>query len=58
LKIDEDNCGKCGVCAEACPLGAIEKQGFKIVLNEEECNNCGECLESCPLDAIYDENEE
>jgi ferredoxin len=57
LKIDETNCGKCGACADACPLGLIEKQGFKIII-KDECNKCGVCLEICPLAAIYDEEEE
>ncbi|MDR2873362.1 MAG: 4Fe-4S binding protein [Methanobrevibacter sp.] len=57
MKIDETNCGKCGACADACPLGLIEKQGFKIII-KDECNKCGVCLEICPLAAIYDEEEE
>ncbi|GAA5819427.1 MAG: 4Fe-4S binding protein [Methanobrevibacter sp.] len=54
MQIDEANCGKCGVCVDACPLGVIEKQGFKITI-KEGCNNCGMCLEVCPMDVIYEE---
>ncbi|MDR3222548.1 MAG: 4Fe-4S binding protein [Methanobrevibacter sp.] len=54
MKIDESNCGKCGICTDACPLGLIEKQGFKIII-KEGCNNCGMCLEVCPMDVIYEE---
>ncbi|MDR1819967.1 MAG: 4Fe-4S binding protein [Methanobrevibacter sp.] len=54
MQIDEVNCGKCGVCIDVCPLGVIEKQGFKIII-KDGCNNCGMCLEVCPMDVIYEE---
>jgi electron transfer flavoprotein alpha subunit len=56
LKIDEANCGKCGICSKACPLGLIEKQGMKIII-KDGCNKCERCLKVCPMDAIYDEDE-
>ena len=51
MKINTSECGVCELCIEACPLGAIEKKGYKIVIHEE-CDDCGECVEVCPLGCI------
>ena len=56
LKINTSECGVCELCIEVCPLGAIEKKGYKVVIHEK-CDDCGECVEVCPLGCIiYDES--
>lgn len=51
--IDENKCSKCGVCAEACPVGAIIKiDGKAPVLNASKCIGCGACKHACPIGAI------
>ncbi len=47
LKIDIDKCVGCTLCVKACPFGALEMSGKKVVLKEELCNLCGACIDSC-----------
>ncbi|MBE7424147.1 MAG: 4Fe-4S binding protein [Zoogloeaceae bacterium] len=46
-----DNCGKCGICSEACPMDIPEiarEEGRKAY--HEDCTLCGRCAEYCPQD--------
>ncbi|SFM70540.1 4Fe-4S binding protein [Methanolobus profundi] len=46
-----DNCIACGVCKDACPVGAII-EGEIYTINASICLKCGNCYEKCPVDAI------
>lgn len=52
-KASRDNCGKCRVCAEACPMdipeiaGEAGRRAFG-----EDCTLCGRCAEYCPQDGV------
>jgi NAD-dependent dihydropyrimidine dehydrogenase PreA subunit len=53
IKIDEDKCVGCGLCASACHEGAIEMIDGKAKLTREDyCDGLGDCLPVCPVDAI------
>ena len=53
VKIDEDKCDGCGLCAEACAEGAIQIiDGKARLVNESHCDGLGACLGECPQGAI------
>ena len=66
IRIDEEKCTGCGLCADACHEGAIEMvDGKAKLVREDFCDGFGDCLPNCPAGAItfeereapeYDEN--
>ena len=53
IKIDEDKCNGCGLCAQACHEGAIGMvDGKAKLLREDYCDGLGDCLPACPAGAI------
>ncbi len=59
IKIDEDKCTGCGLCAKACHEGAIGMvDGKAKLLREDYCDGLGDCLPACPENAISFEERE
>ncbi|MCH5353600.1 MAG: 4Fe-4S binding protein [Acutalibacter sp.] len=59
IKIDEEKCIGCGVCADACHEGAIGVVNGKAkLLREDYCDGLGDCLPACPVNAITFEERE
>lgn len=59
IKIDQDKCNGCGLCAEACHEGAIGMvAGKATLLRDDYCDGLGDCLPVCPTGAITFEERE
>ena len=53
IKINEEKCNGCGLCAAACHEGAIGMVDRKAkLLREDYCDGLGDCLPACPVEAI------
>ena len=53
IKIDQEKCNGCGLCAKACHEGAIGMiAGKATLLREDYCDGLGDCLPACPTGAI------
>lgn len=53
IKINEEKCNGCGLCAQACHEGAIGMVNGKAkLLREDYCDGLGDCLPACPTGAI------
>lgn len=59
IKIDEEKCNGCGLCAAACHEGAIGMvDGKAKLLRDDYCDGLGDCLPTCPTGAISFEERE
>lgn len=50
--VDIEKCAGCGVCAEACSVGAISLVGGTAKVDQEKCTDCEACVEVCPNRAM------
>ncbi|MBQ6058507.1 MAG: 4Fe-4S binding protein [Clostridia bacterium] len=47
----DPSCNRCGLCADVCPLGLIERGNPDRIL--EKCFKCGACVKLCPQKAMH-----
>lgn len=48
--VTDENCNVCGLCADTCPWGAIDKIDCKTI-NNATCSRCFRCIKICPAGA-------
>lgn len=59
VRIDEEKCTGCGLCASACHENAIVMENGKAhLLRDDFCDGFGDCLPACPAGAITIEERE
>ncbi len=51
-RILQEKCIDCGLCMDACPLGAVEIRDGRYVINQWICEGCFTCSFVCPVKAI------
>ena len=45
-----NKCSQCGICAEVCPVGAIDSENSNLI-DKEKCITCCACIKNCPQNA-------
>ena len=59
IRIDEEKCDGCGLCAKGCPEGALQMiDGKARLVSEITCDGLGACVGECPQGAIIVETRE
>jgi len=48
--VDTEKCSQCAVCAEVCPVAAVDINPYPIF--NQNCFDCFNCVRLCPEDAI------
>ena len=51
IRIDDEKCIKCGLCARSCPCGSINFENHTV--NNETCIKCFKCLAHCQNNSLY-----
>jgi len=52
IQVVSELCSCCGICVEACQVGAIRMGGLQAEIDEELCTQCEACVDACPNGAI------
>ena len=52
IQVNQEFCAGCGMCLEACSVGAIQLINHQAVIDDVLCKECEACIEACPNGAI------
>lgn len=52
IQINQESCDGCGVCVEACSVGAIQLVDPQVMIDDALCTQCEACIDACPNGAI------
>lgn len=52
IQVNQELCGGCGVCEDACSVGAIRLVDQRPAIEDSLCTDCEACIEVCPNEAI------
>ena len=53
LIFHQSKCNDCGLCIEACPVHALERQRpTEINIHRSKCDLCGDCVNACLTEAL------
>ena len=52
IQVDQELCAGCGVCVDACSVGAIQLVDYRAVIDDALCTQCEACTDACPNSAI------
>ncbi len=54
MKVNEDNCIKCGLCERNCKAACIKvEKGKPVVIDYTRCVVCGDCQQVCSKSALH-----
>jgi ferredoxin/flavodoxin len=51
IKVDQDKCTSCGICAENCPTGSLDVSADQPI-DKNTCVACWICEQVCPVGAV------
>jgi ferredoxin len=53
IKVDRDNCIRCGACERLCPeVFTLDEEGIAVVIKNEEAAGLSDAVDACPTGAI------
>jgi len=52
IQVNQESCDSCGICVDACSVGAIQLVDQRAVIDEALCTQCEACTDACPNGAI------
>jgi Fe-S-cluster-containing hydrogenase component 2 len=52
IQVNQELCDGCGVCVDACSVGAIQLVDQQALIDDALCTQCEACADVCPNEAI------